>query len=389
MSRDGLDGVAEVPGAVDGEGEGQLLARERVVRADARLLHEEEPRRAGLLREVRHGGEDPRVLGDHVPVQLAADPQAVPDLPLLLGAGAVGALGLQRGDGGVVDRIDDDDGVLRRARRGVVEGLGEADLGRRVGEVGGLVDDRGGVAEADADRRPAAAVGPAHVVLGARHHHEVRGVHQLLGERLGHPRQDLHEVLRVARAGQLVPHHPGHPGGRGQAGRGGGEDDRVPPLDRQHRLVDRRRRRVRRGTDGGDHADGLGVLHQPAAGKLLDDADGPGALPQEVAQGAEGLAAVLDDLVRDVAEPGVPDRDLRQLAGALGLVDRPGEGGDGVVDGVLAGVGERRHGGAGAGDQSGDRRVLLGVAVDGVDGFLQRHGLFPALPVPGRPRNIA
>ena len=65
--------------------------------------------------------------------------------------------------------------------------------------------------------------------------------------------------------------------------------------------------------------------------------------PQQVAQRAEGLALLLDDLVRHVAELGVGDRELGELLGVRGIVERPGQRGDGFVGARLVGVGEHRH----------------------------------------------
>ena len=62
--------------------------------------------------------------------------------------------------------------------------------------------------------------------------------------------------------------------------------------------------------------------------------------PEQVAQGAERLALVLDDLVGHVAEPGVVDRQLGQRLGVARLVQRPGDGGHGPVD---LGLGTRRR----------------------------------------------
>ena len=47
----------------------------------------------------------------------------------------------------------------------------------------------------------------------------------------------------------------------------------------------------------------------------------------------------------EVAESGVGDRHLGERAGVLGLVQRPGQGADRLVDPRLIGVFEGHHGG--------------------------------------------
>ena len=67
----------------------------------------------------------------------------------------------------------------------------------------------------------------------------------------------------------------------------------------------------------------------------------------------------LVDLVGDVAEAGVGDRELGQRPRMLRPVERPGERAHGVVDQRLVGAGEGGHGGPGALDQRGDDRLAV------------------------------
>ena len=78
---------------------------------------------------------------------------------------------------------------------------------------------------------------------------------------------------------------------------------------------------------------------------MLDDADGTPA--QEVAERAEGLALLLDDLVGDIAKARIGDRELGEFAGVLGLVEGPGKGANRVVGSVLAGIREELLRGSG------------------------------------------
>ena len=104
----------------------------------------------------------------------------------------------------VVDRVDDDDAVLRRAAGRVVERLRAHDQFGRARDVGALVDDHRDVAGADAERRRAARVGGAHVGLRAGRDDEVALPHQLVRRLLAHRRrQQLHQVARRADAVEL------------------------------------------------------------------------------------------------------------------------------------------------------------------------------------------
>ena len=250
--------------------------------------------------------------------------------------------------------------IFRRAGGRIVEDLRGADFARRVVEVGGLVDDHRHVAGADADRRRAAGIGAAHIVLRAGGDHQIGRLHQRLGHVLGgRRRKDLNEVLRQADLLQFRAHVIDRAHGRLQAGGRGGDDDRVTPLDRHHRLVDRRSAGIGRGRDGANHADRLGVFDDAALLVFLDHADR--FHPQQIAQSAEGLALLLDDLVGHVAELGVGDRQFRQLLGMLGIVQRPGERGDRLVGARLIGLRENGHGGAGAPHQLVDHRLGVGI----------------------------
>ena len=137
----------------------------------------------------------------------------------------------------------------------------------------------------------------------------------------------------------------------------------VAALQRHHRLVDGRRRRVRRGADGADNTDRLAVFDDAVALVLVDHPDGAGA--HQVAERAEGLAGVLDDLALDIAKAGILDGELGQHAGILGLIDRPGERRDRLVDAGLVMVLVRLHGGAGARDERPD---LPGIGLGRVGG---------------------
>ena len=79
---------------------------------------------------------------------------------------------------------------------------------------------------------------------------------------------------------------------------------------------------------------GLAYLTRPFSG--ISSMTPGGLDPQQVAQRAEGLALVLDDLAFDVADAGHVHGDFRQAARIVGLVDRPGQRGHRLIDAALA-----------------------------------------------------
>ncbi len=153
-----LHGVVEVPGLVEGENGGELLPGVGFVGPDLLDLGDEElgPR----------GGLDPGHLRDlrgALPDDVGADPAVLDEDPgelflLLFGKDE----GAPRGEAllhRVVDRGHRDRALLRGADHPVVEHLREDDGGYGRLDVGGLVDDGGGVARTDAESRVARCVG--------------------------------------------------------------------------------------------------------------------------------------------------------------------------------------------------------------------------------------
>ena len=67
--------------------------------------------------------------------------------------------------------------------------------------------------------------------------------------------------------------------------------------------------------------------------RIFDHTDGPDS--QQVAQGAEGLALVLDDLVINIADSGIRYGHLRQPTGVFRLVQGPCDSDHQFVDRCL------------------------------------------------------
>ena len=216
----------------------------------------------------------------------------------------------------------------------MVEGLRLHDLVGGVGEIGGGIDDHRRIAEADAERRLAGLVGLAHVDLAAGDDHQVGHLHQPGGGLARHrARQDLHEVGRQAdllssarmpsTVGLLAAHAVG----------GGAMMMALPPFSAIMALLTGVADGLVEGVMAPTTPDRLGILDDALLGDLLDDAGGLG--PEQVAQRAESLALVLDDLALQLADACHLDGDLGEPARVLGLVDRPGQRGHGLVDAGL------------------------------------------------------
>jgi hypothetical protein len=136
------------------------------------------------------------------------------------------------------------------------------------------------------------------------------------------------------------------------------DDCRVAAFQRVDDLVGRRRAGVGRRRDRANDADRPRDLDDSGRREIGDHADRLRAV--QVTQQAERLAVVLRDLVGDVADAGVGDRELGERTVAGRLDDRPAGRGDQLVDaGLVVALGEalRR---AGAPHQIADARRHLG-----------------------------
>ena len=173
-------GGGEVVGAIERQHRRQLLAGERMLGTDAVLA-----RRSGTSPRAAPGGRAPRARRSS-PAACAMNagaslPPANIAASSCRASAASSSTPPSRANAAtqrVVHGRDGDHAVLRRARRRVIERLRPRDLRGGGGNVGRLVDDHRHVAGADADRRRAAFVGGAHVVLRPGRDDEIRLPHQ-------------------------------------------------------------------------------------------------------------------------------------------------------------------------------------------------------------------
>ena len=183
----GIESLLEVFYTIERKHKRKLFAREREFPADALLLDHEElriaqfgARKACHLEDVGHRTRHDRR------VELSTGPHSRLQLRLFLRAQKDAAGRAQLGDHRVVDRVDDDHRIFRRAARCIVEAFGVADLHRGVGKARRRIDDHRNVSKPHADRRRAGSVGRAHIGLRAGSHDQVGLAHELVGRILGH-----------------------------------------------------------------------------------------------------------------------------------------------------------------------------------------------------------
>ena len=169
-------------------------------------------------------------------------------------------------------------------------------------------------------------------------------------------RKDLHQVGRQPDLLQLGAHAVDSRLGGSPRRRRWGDDDGIAALERHHRLVDRRGRRIGRRRDGADHAHRLGVFDDAFLRNFLDDAcrfhsSRSRSVPKV-------FRWFLMTLLSTSPMPVTSTAISASRRALLGLVYRPGQRGYGLVDASLAEsidfAGKFAHGTARLGDQRSD-----------------------------------
>ena len=225
----------------------------------------------------------------------------------------------------------DDHAVLGRAARCVVENLRRHDFFRGVLDVRAVIHDHRDVAGADAERGLAARITGAHVGAGAGHDDEIRLVHELGRRLFGHRRgQHLHEIARRADAREFRMYVADQRGAGRVAFRRRRQNHRIAALQRIDDVVGGGGAGIGRRHDGRDDAHRAGDLRDAGVRVFRDYA---GSLRIfEIAHESERLAVILDDLVGDVAQPGVLDCQLGKRAVARGFHDCPRRRGGNFIE---------------------------------------------------------
>ena len=299
--------VREVLRLVHAENRRELLVAERLARVRRGRLADEDLR---VLRDLEAGhlGDRDGALADDLRVQRAVDEHRLADEVLLLLVEEVAAALLELVLDRVVDLLVGDDRLLGRADHAVVEGLGVDDGVDGVDQVGRRVDDRRGVAGADADGRGAGRVGRLDHAGAARREDDVRLLHEEVGLRQARLLDPADDLGRGAGLDGRVEDDLRRRDRAALGARVRADDDAVAGLQREERLEDRRGGRVGGRDDRADDADRLRPLLDAHGLVALDDAAGLRVLVGVV--DVFRRVVVLDHLVLDDAHAGLLDRHL-------------------------------------------------------------------------------
>ena len=297
----------------------ELLAGIGPRRPGLRLVCQQHGRglRHGHARHARHGTGRP---ADDLRIDRAVRAEQQPrHAPGLLRVQEIAALLPEfLADAGLAAALDDN-ALLRGADRAVVERLRAENVPHGPGDVGRAVDIGRAVARADADGGLAGRIGRADhgpAACGQDEAH-LRGVQQLLHGVQGRHRQAGDRALRASGGLGGLRHEAGGVERAAHGVRMGREDDGTARLQGDEGFVDHGGRRVRRGHDARDDADGHADV--PDAALVVPPQDADGAQAPDGPEHADGGEAVLLRLVALIAEAcfgaGLP-RQLRRVQGA-------------------------------------------------------------------------
>ena len=332
-----VHGLLEVLGMIHGEDGGELLVAELfLLRIGGGDLGDQDLGLGGNLDTGELGDLGGSHAGDAVIEGAVLEHGLAQGLELLALLDEVAAAASELLLDLLVDGVDDGHGLLGSADHAVIEGLGVNDGVDGQLDVGGVVDDDGGVACADAQGGLAGAVGGLDHARATGGQDDVNVGHDLAGQVDGGNVDPADDLLRGACLDGSLEHELGR--GDGALGSSGvrGDDDGVAGLQADQGLEDSGGSGVGGRDDGTDDADGLGDLGDAVSLVVLEDATGLGVLVRVV--DVLGSVVVLDDLVLKNATAGLLDGHLGQ--GDTGLVGSHGCLVEDLVDLLLSVGGE-------------------------------------------------
>ena len=244
-----------------------------------------------------------RLLTDDFRIQRAVDQNGLADLVQFIAleevAASCGELILDR----LINAVEHDDRLLGCANHTVVKGLGVDNRVDSEKHIRGVVNDRGGVARADAECRLAAGISSLHHAGAAGRENDVRFLHQEVGHfQAGHINPG-DNALGCARFNRSFQHDLCSRDGGLLCSRVRADDDAVARLQRNQRLEDSGRGGVGGRDDRSNDADRLGNLLDAVGRVLFNDTAGLRILVC-VVDVLSGIV-VLDDLVFDHAHAGL------------------------------------------------------------------------------------
>ena len=339
-----FDRVVKVLGVVHGEYRRELFVGKLLTLVGGLHLADEDLGALGNLNACERG--DLRGgLADDAGVDGAVDDDGLADLLQLLAVEEVAAASGKLLAHLFIHLVQHDDRLLGGADHAVVEGLGVNDGVDRQKDVGGVVDDGGGVARADAESRGAGGVGGVDHAGAAGGEDDVRLLHEKTGHLTGRGADPADDVLGRASGDSCLQDDLGSLDGAALGAVVGADDDAVAGLEGQQRFKDGGGGGVRSRDDGADEAQRLGDFLHAVGFVLFDDAAGFGIAVGVV--NILGGKVVLNDLIFHDAHAGLGDGGL-------------GEGDAGLVGGSRGSEEDRVH-------------LLLGVGgVDCLRGFYAR-----------------
>ena len=346
-----FNGLVDILGAVERHRHRQLLARERIIRAEPGF-GDNKKRLALGQSEARHAGDLLRRLRDNRSVQMAIDPDGVLQLFFLVARNDVTALLHQLVEHCIIDAVEQHHRIVRRARSREIKRLGNADFFGSVIQIGGIIHGDHRVADADAERRGARRIRSKHHRPTASCQHAVTLAHHFVGlfHRGGFNLD--HQIGRSAHLDQSFAHEVTDHLVGDLGARVGRDDDRVAALDGRNRLDHRGRLGVGRGGQCADHTDRLGDLDQIACLVFLDHTYR--LVVDDVHQCGAGLAEDLEVLAVIIAELGFIDGVLGNRLGNVFLGYGPDHATDQAVDLFLRVIFDLRLRGTAARNQNGD-----------------------------------
>ena len=318
--------------------------------ADPVLLHDDE----GLARgQVECRPSSAMTAAARATVSIVRCPLAshitASSVRFLVGGREVAAFLLQLLEKRVVDGRLDQQVAVAGTARAVILRLADARVHGRLGEVGGLVDDDGGVAGADAVGRLARAVRRLHHRGTAGGNRQIADRHQLLRQRNARLLEAQDQIFGRALLAQRRADARARSRARSSGSCGCGEK---MTASRHLIALIAMLTIVTSGLVTGSRPAitpaGLAYFDDALFGKLLDDADA--LRPQRVAQDAENLPAPRRHAV-GAAHAAFVDAHAGEPAERLFVGGRPRDRAAQTIDGRLIVVSDGRHGGAGAREQ--------------------------------------
>ena len=243
------------------------------------------------------------LLTNDLSVQSAVDQDGLTDLLGLVGiqevAAAVSELLLHC----VINSLMSDNGLLGSADHTVIEGLGVDDGVNSHHNIGGVVDDSGGVTGANAQSRLTGRISSLHHAGATGGQDDVSASHNLVGQfQRGHV-DPCDDVLGSAGCNSSVQNNLSSSDGALLGTGMGADDDTVAGLQRNQSLEDSGRSGVGGGDNSSNHTDGLSDLGHAESGVILQHAAGLGILVLVV--DILGSIVVLGDLVFHDAHAGL------------------------------------------------------------------------------------